>query len=807
MVAVLRAFCLSFALVAGSVGGTSLFAPDVAMAQAVRDIRVAGNQRVTPETVRSYLQFNIGDSYDAGKVDRSLKALFNTGLFADVRIDREGSGVLVTVVENPVVAQVAFEGNRDIENDTLRSEVQLKPRQVYTRARALSDVQRILDIYRRRGLYSASVEPKLIELDQNRVNVVFEINEGKTTKVKSISFIGNRAFTDGQLRDIITTNQSGWFDFMKTNTVYDPDRLQLDREMLRQYYLKNGYADMKVVSGNAELDRDGSGFIITFSIDEGELYRFGDVKIETRLPNLQTERLRGDISTNSGSYFNASDLEKSVERLTLVVAEQGFPFVRVRPDTDRVPANRLIHVSYIIEEGPRVYIERININGNTRTKDHVVRREIRLAEGDAFNPAMVDRAKRRLQSLGFFKTVEIKRRPGFAQDRVILDVELVEQPTGELSFGAGYSTTEGVIGDVGFTERNLFGNGQFLRLKVGGSTTRQQVDLSFTEPRFLDRNLAAGFDLFFKDVNQTSTSSFKSRKAGGSVRVGFPLSDNLWVNTAYTLSHDDIYYVDTATASLAVRLAAAGGNLLCETNPSGPGCKNAGESWTSSVGTSLTYDTRNHPRNPNRGLYLSVGPEFAGLGGDVQYVRVQGEARAYYPVYDKVTLVGRVLGGSIQGWGGDDVRLLDMFYKGGETVRGFYRAGIGPRDLNTRDSLGGQNFWAATAEVRFPLPLVPEELGISGALFVDAGSVWGASTQVTKSNQIAVLKPSVNGFCDPVDRSKVCLADDNSVRASVGGSIMWQSPVGPLRLDYANVLNKEKYDRTQQIRFGASTQF
>ena len=782
----MRALTLGMLMLGGSVGVTGVVLPDVAVAQAIRDIRVVGNQRLTAETVRSYLQFSTGDAYDAGKVDRSLKALFGTGLFADVRIDRDGNGVIVNVVENPVVAQVAFEGNSELDKDTLMAEVQLKPRTVYTRSRALSDVQRILDIYRRRGLYAASVEPKLIELDQNRVNVVFEINEGKTTKVKSISFIGNRAFTDGQLRDIISTSQAGWFDFLKSNTVYDPDRLSLDREMLRQYYLKNGYADMRVVSANAELERDGSGFIITFSVDEGELYKFGDVRIDSKLANLRTDTLRGDTLTKPGEYFNASDLEKTVERLTLSVAEKGYPFVRVRPDTDRQPDRRLIQVTYYIEEGPRVYIERINITGNIRTKDHVVRREFRLAEGDAFNPAMVDRAKRRLQSLGFFKTVDIKRRPGFAPDRVILDVDLVEQPTGELSFGAGFSTTEGVIGDVSFTERNLFGNGQFLRLKVGGSQTRQQVDLSFTEPRFLDRNLAAGFDLFYKDVNQTSTSSYKSRKEGGSVRLGFPLSDNLWLNTAYTLSYDDIYYVDEATASRAIRDAK-------------------GAALTSSIGTGLTYDTRNHPRNPNRGIFLQAGPDFAGVGGDVQYVRFQGEGRAYYPIYDKVTLIGRVIGGHIEGWGGQDVRLLDMFYKGGETVRGFYRAGIGPRDTNTRDSLGGQNFWAATAEVRFPLPLIPEELGISAAVFADAGSVFGVSNRITKDS--STQKIDSHGFCANPSRDFVCLADSDSIRSSVGASILWQSPVGPLRLDYAHVLSKETYDRTQSIRFGASTNF
>ena len=776
----LRALVLGVLALAGSITGSGILAPDVVMAQGavVREIRVSGNRRVEPETVRSYLQFSVGDQYNAGKVDGSLKALFGTGLFSDVRIDRDGTTVVVTVVENPVVAQVAFEGNSEVDNDTLKAEVQLKPRSVYTRARALADVQRILDVYRRRGLYAASVEPKLIELEQNRVNVVFEINEGKTTKVKSVSFIGNRAFSDSQLRDIISTSQAGWFDFLKGNSVYDPDRLSLDRELLRQYYLKNGYADMRVVAANAELDRDGSGFIITFTVDEGELYKFGEVKIESSLPNIRTDVLQGDILTKPGQFFNASDLEKSVEKLTLVVSEQGYAFARVRPQTDRDPAARLMHVSYIIDEGPRVYIERINITGNTRTKDHVVRREFRLVEGDAYNPLMVDRAKKRLQNLGFFKTVEIRRRPGSAQDRVVLDVELVEQPTGELSFGAGYSTSEGIIGDVSFTERNLFGNGQFLRLKVGGSTTRSQADLSFTEPRFLDRNLAAGFDLFHKDINALAVSSYKSRKDGGDIRLGFPIAENVWFTTSYVLSYDNIYNVDTTRASRAV-MEAMGGYL------------------TSALGTQLIYDTRNHPRNPNRGMYFQAGAEFAGLGGDVQYIRTQAEGRFYYPLFDKMTFVGRAIGGHIEGWGGDNVRMLDLFYKGGETIRGFYRSGFGPRDLNTRDSLGGKTFWSTTAEIRFPFPLIDDNLGISGAVFADAGSLFDAGDSVKK----------LPSGCNYGDRSVVCLADSGTIRSSVGASIMWNSPVGPLRLDYAHALQKEVYDRTQQIRFGASTQF
>jgi outer membrane protein insertion porin family len=744
----------------------------------VREIRIVGNRRVEPETVRSYLQFSVGDAYDAGRIDQSLKALFATGLFADVRIDREGSAVVITVVENPVVNQVAFEGNYEVDTQTLQSEVQLKPRSVYTRARALADVQRILDVYRRQGRFAASVEPKIIELEQNRVNVVFEITEGAATTVKGINFIGNRTFSDSQLRDIITTTQAGWFDFLKGTSVYDQDRLNLDRELLRQYYLKNGYADASVVSANAELDREGAGFFITFVIEEGELYSFGNVRIESSLPAVRTDALQGELLTAPGQVYNASDIDKTVEKLTLLVSEQGFAFARVRPRADRNAAARTIDLTYAIDEGPRVYIERINVSGNLRTKDFVIRREFRLAEGDAFNPLLVDKAKKRLQALGFFKTVEVKRRPGSSPDRIVLDVEVVEQPTGELSFGAGYSTNEGVIGDVSLTERNLFGNGQFVRLKVGGSAERFQIDLSYTEPRFLDRNIAAGFDLFHKDVDQMEQSSFKSRKTGGSLRVGFPLSENIWLNTNYTLSHDDIYEVGEH-ASRAVKEAE-------------------GAALTSSLGGAISYDSRNHPRNPNRGLFFQVGSDFAGVGGDVQYIRTQGEGRAYYPITENITFVGRLIGGHVEGWGGQDVRLLDLYYKGGETVRGFDRAGYGPRDLLTGDSLGGTTFWAATAEVRFPLPLIPEDFGMSGAVFADAGSLFGAGA----------LAEQLNKKCgaDPLT-PQICLADEASVRSSVGVGLLWNSPLGPLRLDYAYALTKESFDETQLIRFGASTKF
>ena len=773
-------------------GGAAAWMSGTAFAQGViKDIQVVGNRRVESETVCSYLKFSAGDLYSASKVDASIKSLFATGLFADVSIGYKGSTLIVTVKENPVINQVAFEGNSEVDAVTLSGEVQLKPRSAFTRAKAQADVQHILDVYRRQGLFAARVEPKLIKLEQDRVNLIFEINEGAATKVKGINFVGNHAFTDSQLRDIISTTQVGWFDFLKGTSVYDPDRMNLDRELIRQYYLKNGYPDVSVTAANAEIDPDGSGFIITFAIDEGQPYTFGSINVESLLLGGDTSSLKGDLLTQSGVVYDASQIDKTSEKLTLDITEQGYMFARVRPRPIQDEDTHTISVTYVVDEGPRIYIERINISGNTRTKDYVIRREFRLAEGDAFNTLMVDRAKKRLQALGLFKSVDIKRRPGSEPDRVILDVEVQEQSTGELSFGAGYSTSEGVIGDVSITERNLFGNGQFLRLKLAGSFERAQVDFAFTEPRFLDRNLAAGFDLFFKRLDYTEQSGFEQRKLGGDVRLGFPIAESLWMQTIYSLSRDEIFDVASWASSAIKEACGADFNGSADENNLYR-CTDKGY-WTSLIGATISYDKRNHPTNPNRGYYIEVADEFAGLGGDAKYWQVNAEGRFYYPITDKITFVSRAIGGLIQGWGGEDVRLLDSFFKGGEAVRGFDISGFGPRDVDSsnKDALGGKKYWATTAEIRFPLPFVPEDISLSGAVFADAGSLWDATSSARKA---LADEPGA-------------LQDSNSIRSSVGGSLMWNSPVGPLRMDFAKILAKESYDQTQFFRFGAQSKF
>lgn len=793
---------LALALVSPVIAmGDATWGSGAAFAQGViKNIEIEGNRRVEPETVRSYLQFNVGDAYNAGKVDASIKALFATGLFANVSIQPKGSTIVVSVKENPIINQVAFEGNSEVDTATLAGEVQLKARSVFTRAKAQADVQRILDVYRRQGLFAASVEPKLIQLEESRVNLVFEITEGSATKVKGINFVGNHAFTDSQLRDVISTTQVGWFDFLKGTSIYDPDRMNLDRELIRQYYLKNGYADASVTAANAEIDPDGTGFIITFAVDEGPRYNFGAINIESSLPEVKPDDYRSKLLTQSGEIYDASEIDKTSEKLTLAVADAGYAFARVRPRATPDMANHTIGISYVIDEGPRIYIERINVIGNTRTKDYVIRREFRLAEGDAFNALMVDQAKKRLKALGIFKDVEIKRRPGSAPDRVVLDVEVQEQSTGELSFGAGYSTLEGVIGDVSITERNLFGNGQYLRLGLAGSFQRAQVDLSFTEPRFLDRNLSAGFDLFFKQLDYFDEASFSQRKAGGQVRLGFPIAENLWMQTQYGFSRDEIYDV-SPFASAAIKEACGATNFTSDTNSNFVSCNDTGY-WTSLVGSTITYDKRNNATNPTSGYFLQANTDFAGLGGDAQYWRVNAEARGYYPITDKITLVGRAIGGTIQGWGGQDVRLLDSFFKGGETIRGFDYAGYGPRDIGSpnQDALGGQTYWATTAEIRFPLPYVPEDMGLSGAVFADAGSLFGATGGAVRAlNDPTCTEPGGKKSCQ--------LEDSSSIRSSVGASLMWNSPVGPIRMDFAKVLSKESYDQTEFFRFGASSRF
>jgi outer membrane protein insertion porin family len=733
----------------------------------ITGVQIQGNVRAELETIRSYLQLKEGQPYDHAAADRSLKALFATGLFSDVVIEMQGSTLVVKVTENPIINRVAFEGNRKIEDDKLRDEVQSKPRQVFTRARVQADVERILTLYRRGGRYNASVEPKVIKLDQGRVDLVFEINEGDVTGVQRISFVGNEAFSDGTLRGKIRTSESAWYRFLSSDDRYDPDRLNLDRELLRKFYLSEGYADFRVVSAVAELAPNREGFFITFTISEGERYKFGKVEVSTRFQGLDVDVLQSYLTMSEGEWYDADEVEKTVTALSDIVGSLGYAFVEVRPNIRRNKDNLTVDVTFDIQEGPRVYVERINISGNTRTLDKVIRREFRLAEGDAFSTAKVRRSQQRLRNLGFFEKVDISAQPGSAPDKTNLEVQVVEQSTGDISFGAGFSTTSGILGDISVKERNLLGKGQELRLGLSIGTLSTLVDLSFTEPYFMDRPMAAGFDIFRTSNDRQNVASYSDRSIGFSLRAGWAYTEHLRQNVRYTLRQTDIYNVQP-WASTIVQL-------------------NAGTSVVSEVSETLAWDTRDTRLNTTKGFLLRNSMAVAGLIGTEQYYRTTADAVYYQSIFeDVVASIGGSVGGVFPYNGnGAALRLNNLFFIGGDTLRGFAVGGIGPRDSVTADALGGTYFYSATTELSFPLGL-PKEIGIFGKAFVDVGSLWGLGGPAQYSNTVLT---------------------SNTMRISTGVGIQWVSPFGPIRIDYAIPLQQDPWDKTENIRFSFGTRF
>ncbi len=735
---------------------------ETAVAQVISEIRVEGNQRIEPETVRSYMVIAPGDQFDPERIDRSLKTLFATSLFADVTVRREGSALVVRVVENPIINRLAFEGNQRIGDETLAAEVQLRPRVVYTRTKVQSDVARISEIYRRSGRFGATVEPKVIQLEQNRVDLVFEIDEGPLTRIQKISFIGNKQFSDSRLREAIQTQESVWYRFLTSSDTYDPDRLTFDRELLRRFYLSHGYADFRVVSAVAELVRDRTAFFITFAIEEGDRYKFGGVEVETTLRDLDAGQLFEFVETEPGDWYNADLVEDTVQELTTQVGNLGFAFVDIEPSVKRNREERTIDLIYIVEEGARVFVERINISGNIRTLDKVIRREFRLVEGDAFSSAKLRRSQQRIRALGFFESVEVSSSQGSTPDKAVIDVEVSETSTGELSFGGGFSSFEGPIANVAIRERNLLGRGQDLRLAFTVSGRRQQLDLSFTEPYFLDRDLSAGFDIFKRVTDVTDEDTYDQSSLGFSLRMSYPLSERLRHSIRYTLRSDEIENVAFNASEFIKR--------------------QEGSSTTSAVGHTLTYDNRDDRFFPTEGYLLRVTQDLAGLGGDVQYLRHSGEARYYFPITEQ--WIGNLSGsiGHIFGLD-DDVRIQDRFFVGGATFRGFEAAGVGPRDSITTDSLGGNSFAIGTAEVSFPLGL-PSEFNIRGRFFSDFGTITGID-----------------------DQEPPKILDEASLRATVGFGLTYVSPFGPIEVDLATSVLDEDFDKTELFRFSFGTRF
>lgn len=743
----------------------------------IENIAVSGNQRIEPATVVSYLTVRPGDRFDPAVLDDSLKRLFATGLFADVSFERDGNTLIVRVVENPIINRIIFEGNNKLDDEELSEEVQLRPRIVFTRAKVRADVQRILDLYRRSGRFAAVVEPKVVQLEQNRVDLIFEISEGPKSKIRRINFIGNEAFSDGDLRDEMATVEARWWKIFTSNDTYDPDRQAFDREQLRRFYFNEGYADFRVLSAVAELTPNREDFIVTFVVEEGEVYKFGEVKIESEIKDIDPEGFRGFLSMRKGETYSLEKITNSVDTLTNAAGVLGYAFVDIRPIPRRNRETRTLDITFLVREAPRVYVERIEIQGNLRTRDEVIRREIRLVEGDAFNLSRVERSKQRIQRLGFFREVEVEELPGSREDRVVLDVNVQEDATGSLQLGAAFSSLENFIFEFSIRERNWLGRGQDLRLGLSFSSLRQQIDLGFTEPYFLGRNISAGFDLFRTEFDRRAQSSFEQTSTGGSLRLGLPLAERVVLALRYTIRNDEVAF-DSRRASRFI-LASIG------------------EFLTSQIGYSLIFDTLNHPIRPTRGQRLTFSQDIAGLGGDRFFIRNRLDYDKFIPIWRKFYLRLGTEAGFVQGLG-QDVVINNRFFLGGPRVRGFDTAGLGPRAVtldddgavvNEGDFVGGEAYYIGTMELFVPLGEAAEELGIQTSLFVDAASLFRLTGQQT------------------VFGNEIILGNTAEPRFAVGLGVAWESPFGPFRIDLSRTLNDQPFDDTETLQFNVGTSF
>jgi outer membrane protein insertion porin family len=756
-----------------------------AYAAVVSRIDVRGNQRVDSETIRNYIGIQPGKSFGQGDIDEAVKRLFATGLFATVNINQAGGALVIQVSEYSIVNQVLFDGNKKIKDAQLRSTVQLQPRGSFSNAAMEADIEAIKAAYSRIGRDGAAVTASVNQLDGNRVNVIFHINEGDRTKIRSITFVGNNAYSDGRLRDVLSTKKSNIMSFLTRNDIYDEQRLRADEEALRRFYYNRGYADFQVVSAQADLDASTNEYNITITVDEGDRYTFGDISIDSTIAEVDPNALKSLLETQSGAHYSAEDVENSIIAMTERLASKGYAFAQVTPRGDRNFSNHTISVLYTIDQGPRAYIQRIEIRGNTRTRDYVIRREFDLSEGDAFNQVLIQRAKKRLDALNFFESVEISTSPGSEPDQVVLVVNVVEKSTGELSIGGGY-TTGGSTGNAGFTvegsigERNFLGRGQSIRLAVAGGASSRDYMLSFTEPYFLGRRISAGFDIYKQ--TRTYNTYYNSEVTGGTIRFGLPLTQNLSTQLAYNLTSEVYNFTKDGKAAGCPAAPVSGG---CWVAPQIQGAIGTGSWVKSSVSASLIYNTIDDMKNPHEGLYASFTTEVAGLGGNARFVKLTGRASYYRTLSDEADIVALVAagGGHVMPIGAAPLRVFDLFQSNDRIIRGFAYNGIGPVDGLTGQQLGGTTYFNASAEVQFPLPGIPQSMGLRGALFADAATLYGNPLGATAASTAL------------------------NWRASVGASLMWNSPFGPLRVDYAVPVVKQATDAVQNFNFGISTRF
>ncbi|WP_105429863.1 outer membrane protein assembly factor BamA [Neorhizobium sp. T6_25] len=775
------AFALSASVVASGAGVLVLASALSAEAAVIRSVQVRGAQRAGEEAVRSNLTIRPGVNFSNNDIDESVRKLYSTGYFSDVKISVSGSTLVVSVSENQLINQVVFNGNRKITDDKLQAVVQTQPLGPYNQALIDADIQRLSEAYRAIGRSDVQITTQTADVGQGRVNLAFVINEGDRTKIADISFAGNQAYGDGRLKSVLITKESGPLSFLTRKDVYSEDKLRADEEALRQFYYNHGYPDFRVISSEAVLDESSNKYNINFTVEEGQRYQYGNVSVESTVEGISGQDLEGLVETRSGNVYNAREIQKSMEAISKRVAAAGYPFARVTPRGDRNMENHTIGVSYLVDQGERAYVERIEIRGNTRTRDYVIRREFDFSEGDAFNQEMISRAKRRLEALGYFTTVNISTSQGTSPDRVVIVVDVEDQPTGSFGIGAGYSAGgDGFLLEASIEEKNFLGRGQFIRVAVGGGLDEaRSYNLSFTEPYFLGYRLAAGFDLF---KSKTSSNEYYDYdEQGVTLRVTAPITEDLATTFRYT--YKEIQYDNDGAFGTDGVPGTADDNL------SSPYISmiDQGKFVQSSISQTLTYNTLDSQTLPREGIYATITHEYAGLGGDSDFYKISGRARYFQLLSTEADLIGSIaVGAGHVVSTGDNLHVFDQFTIGGRQIRGFENDGIGPRTTDHGDALGGTTYFTASAEMTMPMPAVPEDFGLRAAVFADAGTLYGNDVPLGTS---AAQGTSMNW------------------RASVGAGIMWASPFGNIRFDYAHPVMKEDFDETQEFRFSMANQF
>ena len=730
----------------------------------IKTIDVKGVQRMEPATVLSYLPFEKGDEVSQSELDQALKELYKTGFFSDVKLDVNGSTLTIQVDERPIVAHIAFEGNDKIEENVLMNEIHMKERDVYTPTKLREDVKRLKTIYQRMGLYSAQITTDVETMSRNRVDIVYKIDEGPKNYIEKIRFVGNKHFSSSDLKEELISKEKKWYRFFSSTDTYDPDRLEYDKEMLRRFYYSKGYMDFEIKDVTVQTDEKTKNFIVTFDLDEGKRYRFGTANIQVTLPEVNAQKLEKQITFKKGQIYNAEYIEETIQNITDELGREGYAFVEITPVFKKDPKTQVADVTFKVKEGARVFVNRIDITGNSRTLDKVIRREFRLNEGDPFNTDRIRRSRQRIENLGYFDKVNLKTVPvANAPDKTDIAVDVSEKSTGAFNVGIGWSTYDGLLFEVGVQERNFLGTGKIVGVTASTSGRETQVDLSYTDPYFMDKPISAGFDLFHIDRDYTDDSSYKAKTTGGALRSGWDYSERVRQTVKYTLQQDNVTDIDN-DASIYIK-------------------EQEGKNVVSMIGQVLSYDTRDNIFNPTEGFYTSLGLDLAGIGGDTRFVRVNANAAKYYEVMDQWVLSVSASAGYIYGLN-QEVRINNRYYLGGSTLRGFDVAGVGARDKATGDALGGD--WRVTASTQLMFPLgLPSEFGIKGKVFMDAGMLG---------------KPDGHYAKDTIDYN-------NTPRVSVGTGILWQSPMGPINIDLGFPIVKEDYDETEVFRLNFGTGF